>query len=361
MAVEGVDQLETYFGAYLPQFFLRPAGSVDALLCSGSGQPFGSAGAADLRAGNVGVKGYLLILLLSADFFLPMRRLGSYFHIAMNGMAASDRIFNLLDLPEPKTGEKTIPEKAELRAKDLHFGYTSEREILKGIDFTIPSGSFTVFAGESGCGKSTLASLLMRRSKGYTGSLTIGGEELSEISEQELMKHITYVGHQSYLFKGTVRENLLMDAPDADDEELWEVLKKTRLDGFLSEEQGLDTPLSEQASNLSGGQRQRLALARALLHNSPIYIFDEATSNVNVESENDIMAVIRALAGVKTVLLISHRLQNGKDADQILMMKDGKIVESGSHQQLVSGQGSYFILWQAQKVLENYCAEEAAR
>ena len=201
----------------------------------------------------------------------------------------------------------------------------------------------------------------MRRSKGYTGSLTIGGEELSEISEQELMKHITYVGHQSYLFKGTVRENLLMDAPDADDAELWEVLKKTRLDGFLSEEQGLDTPLSEQASNLSGGQRQRLALARALLHNSPIYIFDEATSNVNVESENDIMAVIRALAGVKTVLLISHRLQNGKDADQILIMKDGKIVESGSHQQFVSGQGSYFILWQAQKVLENYCAEEAAR
>ena len=152
-----------------------------------------------------------------------------------------------------------------------------------------------------------------------------------------------------------------MDAPDADDAELWEVLKKTRLDGFLSEEQGLDTPLSEQASNLSGGQRQRLALARALLHNSPIYIFDEATSNVDVESENDIMAVIRALAGVKTVLLISNRLQNGKDADQILIMKDGKIVESGSHQQFVSGQGSYFILWQAQKVLENYCAEEAAR
>ena len=178
--------------------------------------------------------------------------------------------------------------------------------------------------------------------------------ELREINESSLLRNITYVSHQSYLFKGTVRDNLLMGKLSATDDELWAVLERVNLAGFLKAEQGLDTPLLEKAGNLSGGQCQRLALARALLRDSPVYIFDEATSNIDVESENDIMDEIHKLAKTKTVILISHRLANVIKADNIYVLDDGTIAESGSHEKLLKNHGLYEKLWNAQQALENY-------
>lgn len=309
-------------------------------------------------AGKVSLAGCLLIILLSADFFIPMRMLGSFFHIAMNGMAASDKIFRLLDLPEaePKIGE--VPDDCTIVCSDLRFSYEEGREILHGVNMTFPMGSFTSIVGESGCGKSTISAILMGRNKAYTGSVTVGGKELSELSEANLMKNFTYISHQSYLFKGTVRENLLMGNPDASDEELWEVLKQIRLAEFLKSENSLDTLLAEKGPNLSGGQCQRLALARALLHNSPVYIFDEATSNIDVESENDIMREIHALAETKTVILISHRLANVTVSDRIYVMDRGKVVESGNHKQLLAADGVYTKLWKVQQSFENFGKED---
>ncbi len=309
------------------------------------------------RTGNVSLAGCLFIILISADFFIPMRMLGSFFHIAMNGMAASDKIFRLLDLPEyPYVSEK-IEEDCTIVCTKLHFSYEREREILHGLDMSFQAGSFTSIVGESGCGKSTVSAILMGRNKGYEGSVTIGGKELKIIDEESLMENITYVSHQSYLFKGTVRDNLLMGNPKASDEELWAVLDRVNLLEFLKSEKGLDTRLNEKASNLSGGQCQRLALARALLHDSPVYIFDEATSNIDMESENDIMAVIHSLAGQKTVILISHRLANVIDSDNIYVLAQGNVAESGRHEELLMKNGMYAKLWNAQQALENYGKE----
>lgn len=307
-----------------------------------------------LRAGEVSAAGCILIILLAADFFIPMRQLGSFFHIAMNGMAASDKIFRLLDLTEPKTGTESFPEDCSIACKDLHFSYEADREILHGINMEFPQGSFTSIVGESGCGKSTIAAILMGRNKGCSGSVKIGGKALGDIREEELMRNVTYISHQSYLFKGTVRDNLCMGKPGASEEELWTVLARVKLADFLKSENGLDTQLNENASNLSGGQRQRLALARALLHDSPMYIFDEATSNIDVESENDIMREIWALAEKKTVILISHRLANVTGSDNIYVMEHGDIKESGRHEELLAKNGVYAGLWNAQQSLENY-------
>lgn len=309
--------------------------------------------AMQFRAGNVTLSGALLIVMLAADFFIPMRQLGSFFHIAMNGMAASDKIFRLLDLPEPDKKPLSCPD-GDLNCRDLRFSYEPDREILHGINLSFPKGSFTSLVGESGCGKSTIASILMGRSRGYSGSVTIGGAELREISDESLMRHITYVSHQSYLFKGTVRSNLLMGKPDASGEQLWAVLKQVNLADFLRSENGLDTLVAEKGGNFSGGQCQRLALARALLHDSPVYIFDEATSNIDVESENDIMAQIHALAGRKTVILISHRLANVALSDRIYVLDHGSVVESGTHRELIAQNGLYASLRNAQQALENY-------
>ena len=315
--------------------------------------------ATQLRAGKIDLAGALLIILLAADFFIPMRQLGSFFHIAMNGMAASDKIFRLLDLSEPAHGGVSCPA-GDIVCRGLRFSYEPEREILHGVDLTIPQGKFVSLVGESGCGKSTISALLMGINKGYTGSVAIGGAELRSIEKASLMRRITYVSHQSYLFKGTVRDNLLMGKPGASDDELWSALTQVNLADFLGGEAGLDTLLSERGENLSGGQRQRLALARALLHDSPVYIFDEATSNIDVESENDIMAQIHALAGRKTVLLISHRLANVTASDEIYVLERGDIVQHGTHDALLKQGGAYAALWSAQQVLEHY-GEEAAK
>lgn len=306
------------------------------------------------RAGHVDLSGCILIILLAADFFLPMRILGSYFHIAMNGMAASEKIFRLLDLPEPSKRSAAVPVDCSIICENLCFSYEPNREILHNVNVSFPQGSFTAIVGESGCGKSTLAAILMGRNRRYTGTVAVGGVPLSEISEESLMSHFTYVSHQSYIFKGTVRENLLMACPAADDNTLWSLLEQVNLADFLRNEQGLDTVLNEKGSNLSGGQCQRLALARALLHDTPVYIFDEATSNIDVESENEIMALIHALAKVKTVILISHRLANVETADTIYVLDGGHVAEKGSHTALLSKNGRYAELWNAQQELEHY-------
>ena len=312
------------------------------------------------RAGAVDLAGCLLIIVLAADFFLPMRLLGSFFHIAMNGMAASEKMFRILDLPVPAAGDQPFPADCSIRCENVGFSYDPGREVLTGISLACPAGSFTALVGESGCGKSTLAALLTGRNRGYTGSITVGGVELSQLDEEGLLQNVTYISHQSHLFKGTVEENLRLARPDASQEDLWQALEQVNLAAFLRGEQGLSTQLLEGASNLSGGQRQRLALARSLLHNSPVYLFDEATSNIDVESENDIMAVIRQLAKERTVLLISHRLANVVDAQQIYVLEHGAVAERGTHQQLLEQGGLYRRLWDAQYALEHYGEEETA-
>lgn len=306
--------------------------------------------------GNVSIAGVICIVLLASEFFLPLRLLGSYFHIAMNGMAASDKIFKILDLEENMNGEICLLDgPLNIEMHDVHFSYEEDREILKGIDLNLPVGSFISLVGESGCGKSTISGILSGKNRNYTGSVKIQGCELSEINESNLMEHVVLVRHNSYLFKGTVEENLRMAKADATKEEMESVLEKVNLLGFLNTQSGLQTQLLEKASNLSGGQCQRLVIARALLkENSQIYIFDEATSNIDIESEEIIMDVIHELAKVKTVLLISHRLANVVSSEQIYFMKDGEIKESGTHEELIQMNGAYKQLYESQMKLEQY-------
>ena len=306
--------------------------------------------------GNLQIAGTLCIVLLASEFFLPLRLLGSFFHIAMNGMAASDKIFKILDLPEPEAKERRLPEGAlSVSFQNVHFSYEKDREILKGIDLELPAGKFVSLVGESGCGKSTIAGILAAKNRKYTGEIMIGGVPLAEINEEDLMKHVVLVRHNSYLFKGTVEENLKMANPDATKEEMEKVLQKVNLLGFLETQEGLQTQLLEKAGNLSGGQCQRLAIARALLkQNAAVYIFDEAASNIDVESEELIMNVIHELAKTKTVLLISHRLANVVKSDRIYFLKDGKIAESGKHEGLMQKKGTYQYLFESQMALENY-------
>ena len=319
-----------------------------------------AAAVTEFLKGSISLSGTLCIVLLASEFFLPLRLLGSFFHIAMNGMAASDKIFKILDLPEPTTGEKKLPDSPlDISLKDVHFSYEQEREILKGVNLDLPAGSFVSLVGESGCGKSTIAGLLSAKNRGYTGEITIGSEKasglnLSEVDEADLMKHVVLVRHNSYLFKGTVEENLRMAKPDVSKEEMEAVLQKVNLLGFLQTQDGLQTKLQEKAGNLSGGQCQRLVIARALLKDAEVYIFDEATSNIDVESEELIMDVIHELAKKRTVLLISHRLANVVKSDRIYFLKDGKIKESGKHEELMQKNGAYRYLYESQMALENY-------
>lgn len=308
--------------------------------------------AMEYAAGNVSISGAFTIILLASEFFIPLRLLGSFFHIAMNGMSASDRIFRILDMEEPKQGDKTVSgDKMEIVLSDVGYSYEPERSVLSGVSMEIPAGKFITLAGLSGCGKSTAAALITGRNKGYSGQILINGIPADEISEASLMDKITLVRHNSYLFKGTVEDNLRMGAPSASREDMMRVLKEVNLYDFLKNQGGLETRLDEQGSNLSGGQRQRLAIARALLHDSDMYIFDEAASNIDVESEDRIMEVIRSLAGKKTVLFISHRLANAVFSDCIYMMEEGRITEQGTHRELMKKNGSYAHMYLRQQEL----------
>ena len=306
-------------------------------------------------AGNITLAGCLMIILLSAEFFIPMRQLGSFFHIAMNGMAAADKIFDFLDVTVSGRGEKgNYPSGADIVFHDVSFSY-GDRKILKDINMTFAKNSLTAIVGTSGSGKSTIASLIMGRNKSYSGQITAGGKNFKDIDEGQIFENITYVSHGDYIFKGTIRDNLAMAANELTEKQMFDVLKSVNLMEIVDGEKGLDTPIDERGENLSGGQRQRLALARAILHDSPVYIFDEATSNIDVESENIIMEHIFRLAKEKTVILISHRLANVVGADKIYTLEDGRISQCGTHTSLLNTRGVYSRLFNSQSVLENYC------
>lgn len=309
--------------------------------------------------GNLSLQSTIFMILLSADFFLPMRKLGSYFHVAMNGMAASDRIFKFLKVEEPAEKTAILPEKGlDIKLSSVNFSYDGQKQVLSDISIDIPQNSFTGIVGESGSGKSTISSIIMGRNSIKNGLLTIGGLSVSEINEESLFKNINYVGLGSVFFKGSVRENLLLAKENASDDELWNVLTECNIDGFFREEKGLDTMLTENAGNLSGGQRQRLALARAILHDAKIYIFDEATSNIDMESEEIILTEIKKLAKTKTVIMITHRLMNVVDADKIYCLEKGYISGAGKHSELLKTDSVYKNLWNTQKALEEYGREE---
>lgn len=326
----------------------------------------------EFAQGNIEFSQALAIILLSAEFFIPLRLLGSFFHIAMNGMAASEKMFRLIDMEEDSSIEKeyfnngkevsvdkNTEDKAYISGENIVFGYEEGKNVIKGISFEIPKNSFVSIVGESGCGKSTLASILMGYNKINSGKLSIKNRNAEEISTDEKMKLMTMVSFQNYLFKGTVRENLLMGRDDIKDDKLLDALKSVNLYEFFSTLEGLDTKIAEQASNLSGGQRQRLCIARALLHDSEIYIFDEATSNIDVESEEIIVDLIKGLKREKTVIQITHRLANVVESDEIYIMDSGNIVERGTHKELMERKGRYEKMYTAQKELELYAREEA--
>lgn len=320
----------------------------------------------EFQAGNISLAECFFITMISAEFFLPLRLLGSFFHIAMNGNAAADKIFRLLDAPETKDGMVTEVKGSEIRFSEVQFGYIEDKKVLKNISLEIREKQFVAFVGASGCGKSTIASLIMRTNRGNTGSIKIGDAEITNICEETLYEKVTRVRHDSYLFAGTVMDNLKMGNKDATIQQMEDALRQVDLYDTIMEKGGLLMELSEKASNLSGGQKQRLALARALIHDSDIYIFDEATSNVDVESENKIMEVVHELAHKKTVILISHRLANVVHADEIFVMKatseledanSSNIVERGTHEALMGQEGYYASLYQAQQELEKYAKE----
>ena len=315
----------------------------------------------EYRAGAVTFAECFFIIMISAEFFLPLRLLGSFFHIAMNGNAAADKIFRFLDTSVPQHGTVQKTQGNEICFSHVDFAYTLDAPVLRDVDFSVPGGSFVALVGESGCGKSTVASLVMGENRPKEGgSVTIGGVPVTELTAEALYRKVTRVRHDSYLFAGTVEDNLRMGKADATQKEMEDVLLRVDLLQTIREKGGLSMQLEERAANLSGGQKQRLVLARALLHDSDIYIFDEATSNIDVESENRIMEVVRGLAREKTVLLISHRLANVTVADEIFVLQAGTegIAEHGTHQELMQRQGYYCRLYEAQQELESYAGTQ---
>lgn len=306
-------------------------------------------------AGNLQLAEMIIIVLLAAEFFIPLRLLGSFFHIAMNGMAASDKIFAFLKTDTEKNrGTQNIEGGVDITIRNLGFAYDKDRKILDGVSMDIHSGQFVSLVGLSGSGKSTIAALIAGKFSGYEGDIKISGKDLNDISEVSLMDSIVTVGYNSFIFGGSVRENLTMAKKDASESEMISVLQKVKLWDFLQKENGLDTKITEQGSNLSGGQRQRLALARALLKDAEMYIFDEASSNIDVESEKVIMDMIKNLAKSKTVLSISHRMANAVDSDVIYVIENGKIIEKGNHLSLLKDKGRYAEIYTKQ---EEMCAK----
>ena len=316
--------------------------------------------ALQLASGKIGFDAAFLIVFLSQEFFLPMRRLGSLFHTAMNGMAASRRMFSILDTPEPERGNAELDGLGDIELSGVGYAY-GDRTVLDGADATIARGSLVALVGESGGGKSTLAGIISGRKDAYRGSVRIGGIELRDATATSLMRAVTLVPTNGYLFAGTLRENLLLAKPDATDAELLHALDRTRVAAFVQANGGLDMTINEGGTNLSGGQRQRVCMARALLHDSPIYVFDEATSNVDAASEAAIGEVIASLAGDHTVIVVAHRLSTIVGADQILVLERGRIAERGTHDELLADAGVYARMWNSQEQLSAYAyAEDGA-
>lgn len=295
----------------------------------------------------------LFIILMSFEFFIPLRQLGSFFHIAMNGIAASEKLFRIFDIKEKQTGKKAlIDDVYPIEFHQLSFQYTNQ-PLLKNISFSVKPHQFVGIVGESGSGKSTLAKLIMGYHQNYQGDLKIQSQQRYDILDQDFYRHFIYITHDPMIFKGTLRDNLDFEGMYSD-QHIWEALKKVNLSDFFYQLDGLDTKILEAGSNLSGGQRQRLNLARAILKDSDVYIFDEATSHIDVESENDILKVIKELSLEKTIIFITHRLSNVKDCDDIIVMEKGCLIERGTHQQLRKQEGLYASMFVKQEELEVY-------
>lgn len=305
------------------------------------------------QAAGINLAQSIFIIMVSAEFFLPLRLLGSFFHIAMNGNAAADKIFKLLDCEEIQDTENVNWNMGDIVCENVSYTYPDKEDaVLRNVSFNIPQNELTAIVGESGCGKSTFVSLLMKERRDYTGKITIGSNELNEISGDMLRRHITRISHDAYIFYGTLYDNLKMGNPAADGKQMEEALRLVDMYDTVSEKGGLDMAIEEKGANLSGGQKQRIAMARAILHDSDVYVFDEATSNVDVESENKIMEVVDKLSKTKTVIVIYHRLANVKNADNIIVLKDGIICEQGNHNLLIEKNGHYARLYNTQKKLE---------
>ena len=302
---------------------------------------------------EISMFGALFIILLSFEFFIPLRQLGSFFHIAMNGIAASEKIFKVLDLNVERVSSLSLDNRSiDIRCDHLSFSYQKDRQTLKNVSLKIEPQQFIGIVGQSGSGKSTLAKLIMGYHHTYQGHLYIQGKERSQIDDDHFLESFVYITHDPMIFKGTLRENL--DFHNCySDEQIWAVLKKVCLDEFFKAQDGLMSEILESGSNLSGGQKQRLNLARALLKDAKVYVFDEATSNIDVESEENILAVIESLRKKKTVIMITHRLSTVRYFDMIAVMQDGQLVECGSHQELMQ-QHVYKELLKKQEELEAF-------
>ena len=293
----------------------------------------------------------LFLILVAVDFFLPLRAFGSAFHIAMNGASAGKKILSLLEQPDPVWGEDEV-EDTELKVDNVTFSYDGKRDVLKNVTMTFPKQGMTSIVGESGCGKSTVVNMLFGAFRPKSGVVTVGGKALESLSRESYYSHLAVVSYNTYIFNETVRANFMLANKNVTDKEIYTALEKVNLLDFIRENGGLDKVITEDAANISGGQKQRLALAVNLVANKDIYVFDEATSNIDIESEAIIMANIKALSRKKAVIVISHRLANVVPSDLIYYMESGELKESGTHDELMSKGGGYAKLYTTQKNLE---------
>ena len=301
----------------------------------------------------------LFLCLVAVEFFLPLRAFGSAFHVAMNGASAGKKIISLLNAPDPEWGTETVDGK-EIKLENLTFSYDGKRDVLKNVNMTFPEKGMTAIVGESGCGKSTVVNMLIGAFRPQKGDVTVGGKQLEKLSRESWYSHLSAVSYNTYIFNESVRDNFKMAKENVSDEEILAALEKVNLKEFIEENGGLDKVITEDANNISGGQKQRLALAIALVSDKDIYVFDEATSNIDIDSEAIIMKNIKAISEEKSVIVISHRLANVVPADNIYYMEEGEIKESGSHEKLMSAKQGYARLYTAQKTLEQAYAEVVA-
>lgn len=293
----------------------------------------------------------LFLILVAVEFFLPLRSLGSAFHVAMNGASAGRKIISLLNVPDPVWGENEVSG-TELKLNSVTFSYDGKRDVLKNVDMTFSEQGMTAIVGRSGCGKSTVVNMLVGAYRPKVGNVTVGGEVLENVTRESYYSHLAAVSYNTYIFNDTVRANFELAKKNATDEEIWTALEAVNLSDFIKENGGLDKVITEDANNVSGGQKQRLALAVNLVADKDIYVFDEATSNIDIESEAIIMDNIKSMSREKSVIVISHRLANVVPADNIYYMEEGEVKECGSHAQLMSAQGGYAKLFNTQKALE---------
>ena len=293
----------------------------------------------------------LFLVLVAVEFFLPLRSLGSAFHVAMNGASAGKKIISLLNLPDPVWGQEDVAG-TRLKLENVTFSYDGKRDVLKNASMTFPEKGMTAIVGESGCGKSTVVGILIGAYRPRSGVVAVGGKPLESVTRESYYSHIASVSYNTYLFNDSVRANFELAKKSVSDEEIWNALEKVNLAGFIRENGGLDKVITEDANNLSGGQKQRLALAVNLVADKDVYVFDEATSNIDIESEAIIMRNIKAMSEKKSVIVISHRLANVVPADNIYFMEEGEVKEHGSHAQLMAASGGYAKLFNAQKELE---------